>query len=276
MGLFDKKYCDICGEKIGLLGNRKLEDGNMCSDCNKLKSPFMTDRRKTTVEEMKKHLEYREQNRDALARFNVSFTYGDNEKVYIDTNAGNFIVTTRNPGNWSEENPDVIPLSQVTGCNTVIDENREEIFSTDSEGNKVSYSPRRFEYDYDFRLSINLSSPWFDEINFRLNNRKVEGINSMLYHNYEVMANNIKTALTNMNMPQQQQYVPQQQQYVPQQQQYVPQQQQNAPQQQYAQPAQNVAPAAAAVSAAVPAQWYCQSCGALNDGKFCTSCGAPK
>ena len=24
MGLFDKKICDICGEKIGLLGNRKL------------------------------------------------------------------------------------------------------------------------------------------------------------------------------------------------------------------------------------------------------------
>ena len=27
MGLFDKKYCDVCGEKIGLLGNKKLEDG---------------------------------------------------------------------------------------------------------------------------------------------------------------------------------------------------------------------------------------------------------
>lgn len=26
MGLFDKKFCDICGEKIGLLGNRKLAD----------------------------------------------------------------------------------------------------------------------------------------------------------------------------------------------------------------------------------------------------------
>ena len=35
MGLFDKKYCDICGEKIGLLGNRKLEDGNLCKDCAK-------------------------------------------------------------------------------------------------------------------------------------------------------------------------------------------------------------------------------------------------
>ena len=33
MGLFDKKNCDICGEKIGLLGNRKLDDGNLCKNC---------------------------------------------------------------------------------------------------------------------------------------------------------------------------------------------------------------------------------------------------
>ena len=32
MGLFDKKICDICGEKIGLLGNRKLDDGNLRRD----------------------------------------------------------------------------------------------------------------------------------------------------------------------------------------------------------------------------------------------------
>ena len=35
MGLFDKKYCDICGDKIGLLGNRKLENGNLCKNCAK-------------------------------------------------------------------------------------------------------------------------------------------------------------------------------------------------------------------------------------------------
>ena len=33
MGLFDKKYCDVCGEKIGFLGNRKLDDGNLCKNC---------------------------------------------------------------------------------------------------------------------------------------------------------------------------------------------------------------------------------------------------
>ena len=31
--LFDKKECSICGGEIGLLGNRRLEDGNMCKSC---------------------------------------------------------------------------------------------------------------------------------------------------------------------------------------------------------------------------------------------------
>ena len=30
--LFEKKNCDICGGEIGLLGNRKLEDGNLCKE----------------------------------------------------------------------------------------------------------------------------------------------------------------------------------------------------------------------------------------------------
>ena len=55
MGLFDKKYCDICGEKIRFLGNHKLEDGNMCGTCNKKMSPFFNGRRKTTVDEMKEY-----------------------------------------------------------------------------------------------------------------------------------------------------------------------------------------------------------------------------
>ena len=62
MGLFDKKYCDICGEKIGLLGNRKLENGNLCKTCAKKLSPWFSDRRNSTVEEIKAQLAYREEN----------------------------------------------------------------------------------------------------------------------------------------------------------------------------------------------------------------------
>lgn len=49
MGLFDKKYCDICGEKIGLLGNRKLENGNLCKNCAQKLSPWFSDRRNSAV-----------------------------------------------------------------------------------------------------------------------------------------------------------------------------------------------------------------------------------
>ena len=67
MGLFDKKYCDICGEKIGLLGNRKLENGNLCKNCAKKLSPWFSDRRSSTVEEIKAQLAYREENRQKVA-----------------------------------------------------------------------------------------------------------------------------------------------------------------------------------------------------------------
>ena len=62
MGLFDKKYCDICGEKIGLLGNRKLEDGNLCKDCARKLSPFFSERRNSTVEDIRRQLAYRAEN----------------------------------------------------------------------------------------------------------------------------------------------------------------------------------------------------------------------
>ena len=72
MGLFDKKYCSICGDKIGFLGNRKLEDGNLCKKCAAKLSPFFSDRRRSTVEDIKKQLQYREENKDAVARFHTT------------------------------------------------------------------------------------------------------------------------------------------------------------------------------------------------------------
>lgn len=65
MGLFDKKNCDICGDKIGLLGNRKLDDGNLCKNCAAKLSPWFEERRHSTVEEIKRQLDYREENKNA-------------------------------------------------------------------------------------------------------------------------------------------------------------------------------------------------------------------
>ena len=48
--LFEKKICSVCGGEIGLLGNRKLEDGNLCKNCAKKLSPWFSDRRHSTVD----------------------------------------------------------------------------------------------------------------------------------------------------------------------------------------------------------------------------------
>ncbi len=41
MGLFDKNIATFAGKKIGLLGNRKLENGNLCKNCAKKLSPVV-------------------------------------------------------------------------------------------------------------------------------------------------------------------------------------------------------------------------------------------
>ena len=154
MGLFDKKFCDICGEKIGLLGNRKLEDGNMCKDCAKKLSPFFSDRRSSTIDEIKQQLAYREQNKQALAAFTPNLTFGEDKKIYVDTMNGNFVVSRFNKGSWSEENPDVMPLSSIMSCTLKIDEDRDEIYTQGKDGQRVSYSPPRYKFFYDFILEF--------------------------------------------------------------------------------------------------------------------------
>ncbi len=196
MGLFDKKFCDICGEKIGLLGNRKLEDGNMCKDCAKKLSPFFSDRRSSTVDEIKQQLDYREQNKQALAAFSPMLTLGEDDKIYVDTMKQSFVVSSRNPGNWSDENPDVIPLSSVTACNLRVDEDREEIYTQGKDGQEVSYNPPRYKFTYNFYIDINVNNPYFDEITVRLNDSDVEGMGTMEYNRYQQMAQQVINTLT--------------------------------------------------------------------------------
>ncbi len=196
MGLFDKKYCDICGEKIGLLGNRKLEDGNMCKDCAKKLSPFFSERRSSTVAEIKNQLAYREENRQNLSSFTPMFTFGEDEKVYIDPMKMCFVVSRRNPGSWSDENPDVIPISSVMSCNLRIDEDKDEIFTQGKDGEEVSYNPPRYNFYYDFILEIKVNNPYFDEIEAKLNGSRVEGMGTMEYNRFQQMAMQITNNLT--------------------------------------------------------------------------------
>ena len=116
--LFEKKECAICGGEIGLLGNRKLEDGNMCKACAAKLSPWFDERRHSTVAQIEEQLEYREANKENVAVFRTTLSLGETTKVLVDEDAGRFMVTSAR--NYSEANPDVLELSDITGCTSSV------------------------------------------------------------------------------------------------------------------------------------------------------------
>ncbi len=176
MGLFDKKFCDVCGEKIGFLGNRKLEDGNLCKDCARKLSPWFSERRESTVAQIREQLAYREENAAKVAAFHTTRTLGRKTLVCLDEDRQQFLVARTD--DLTEENPDVLEYSQVTGADLDIQEHRTEEMREvkDREGHvqRVSYTPPQYRYSYDFYMVIRVDHPWFDEMRFPLNSGSVE------------------------------------------------------------------------------------------------------
>ena len=190
MGLFDKKICDICGGKVGMLTFSKLEDGNICADCKKKLSPFFNERKHSTVAQIKEQLEYREQNRAELDSFNPTKSFGSGStKVYVDLSTGKFVVSRKR--DFREENADLISFSQVSDIRLDVDENRSEEYRTNSEGQRVSYDPPRYRFDYEFNIIILVNSPYFSEIRFELSGIRPDSRYSEAYHRYEMEANEL-------------------------------------------------------------------------------------
>lgn len=234
MGLFDKKECSICGGDIGLFGNRKLADGNCCKECAKLLSPYLTDRRGSTVKEIREHLAYRAANKQALALFHPTKVFGSGTKVYLDENRGMLIVTE--DADWQHQNPDLISVRQVIGVRTDVREDRIEEYRTTRDGKNVPYNPPRYRYSYNFYTTLQLDSPWFNEITFELSGDAPHSRQEQLYRSYEMQAEELAIALQN---------------------------------------AAAAAPAVQPVPAAPADGWKC-ACGTVNTGKFCVGCGAKK
>ena len=281
MGLFDKKYCDICGEKIGLLGNRKLEDGNLCKDCAKKLSPWFSDRRRSTVEDIKGQLTYREENREKAAQFRTTRSFGEKWKVLLDEDHRWFTVTRAR--DLAEANPDILDFDAITGCRMDIDESRTELTHEDADGKDVSYVPPRYEYSYDFFLVISVRHPYFDEMRFSLNSSSVyyepqrlpqrapmshapmdrpSGRPKMInasrvdpedcaeYRKYRQMGDEICQALEQARS--------------------------GGKQPAGAAPEENIIMREAAQDIPAAGPWTCPACGGANTGRFCEYCGSPR
>lgn len=174
--LFDKKQCSICGADIGLLGNRKLEDGNLCKECASKLSPYFDDRRHSTVEQIADHLAYRERNRQELTQFRPSVVLGNCSKIHIELVNGipmRFVISSQD--DYRSANADIVSFKNVANCRADIRESRTEQKYRNNEGENVSYDPPRYEYHYDFYIRLDIADcPYYDDISFKLNPRTIE------------------------------------------------------------------------------------------------------
>lgn len=240
MGLFDKKYCDICGKEIKLLGNRKLDDGNMCKDCASKLSVWFSGRRHTSVVAIKEQLAYRERNAEDLKKFNPTRIIGKKYKVYIDENQKKFVVS--NLSKWRESNPDIIDFKDVTDADVKIIEDRDEIYTEDENGKRVSYDPRRYEYEYEFRGHINVNNKFFDDMDFELTSDRPDKPYGEVYEEYLQMAKDLVRLLTGKEYQEERLA--------------------------FTYSDEN--------ASATDGQWYCPKCGTRNTGNFCVKDGTPR
>jgi hypothetical protein len=174
--LFEKKECSICGGEIGLLGNRKLEDGNMCKVCAGKLSPWFSDRRNSTVDQINEQLVYREENQKKLENFQVAYSVGEYYKLFVEEENGvpvRFFVSSYD--DYMEENPDILSFQDVISCVTDVESHRTELKQRNTEGEMVSYNPPKFEYSYDFTVDMAIrNNPYFNDISFKLNSSSVD------------------------------------------------------------------------------------------------------
>lgn len=281
MGLFDKKFCDVCGEKIGMLGNRKLEDGNLCKDCAKKLSPWFDDRRHSTLEEIKSQLQMREENRSLVSSFHPGRVIrSDRYNLYIDERQQLFAASVNLD---REDNPDIISLSQITGCNLDVNEMRTEEYRTDRDGERESYNPPRYSYSYDYYFYIYLNHPYIHEMKLKLNSMDISEDDRNRRHDVERAGQEMMSYLQNvtgctvggMGMNQGMGMQP------------AAGMNQGMSQNVNAQggmgtaaggmgAAAGAAAGAAFAGNAAEGPWVCQSCGATNVGRFCESCGSPR
>lgn len=264
--LFEKKHCDICGSEIGLLGNRKLEDGNLCKNCAAKLSPWFSDRRRSTVEEIRAQLEYREQNKENLAGFNPTEIYGHKTKIYIDDTSRKMIVTRSSK--WREENPDLIDLDKIQDCIVNVIEHKEEIYTKDKDGKRASYNPKRYNYEYEYRVDIAVDSPYYPEISFELTDERPTDKHRYNFKEYAYEGNRIQHRLLPEKYPLME---------VIEQLDVITQPDQVESENWTCECGQeNTGNFCSNCGKPKPVRWFCPDCGRENYGTFCINCGRKK
>ena len=114
-----EETCSVCGRRLTKYGNKQLKDGILCRTCAIFSSPFLRDEdfAERSVEDMKKHLDYRRENAHKLESFKKSVTVEGRYTLYVDEENRNMIFSKKQ--DLLKENPDIISLDSIREMSVV-------------------------------------------------------------------------------------------------------------------------------------------------------------
>lgn len=207
MGLFSKKNCCICNEKVGLLGGLKLKDGDLCKECKKKLSPFFDDAKESTVEDIKKQIGAREENYRQLDNLEINKIYGEFGVILIDETNKKFVALKDTSDGLfksqkvingiedvKDRNPDIIDFKDIEDVEIkIIQTSREEKQTVN--GEQVSYNPKHYTYMIGFDVIIKVNHPYIKTIRISLKNGTVQIYNEGLRKQDDYIAGFVKEKL---------------------------------------------------------------------------------
>lgn len=180
MGLFSKN-CAICGGSGSALSSKKLADGYICSNCISRLSPWFDDYKHSSTEDIRRQLEYREDNRKALDDFEVTKAWGikkyaDAMQFVYDAGKRQFVIC-EGPADTMEDfadrNPDIISFDQVKDVWLEVDEywteGNGEFEARPFNQNLTQDKYKEVYWRYDFYLGIRTDHPYAGEIRYKMN-----------------------------------------------------------------------------------------------------------
>ena len=155
-----------------MLGGVKLKDGDLCKECKKKLSPFFDDGKESTVDDIKKQIESRDENYTKLDTLEINKIYGEFGVILIDEKNEKFVAVKDTSDSLfgsskvvngiedvKDKNPDIIDFKDVEDVEIkIIETSREEKQTLN--GEQVSYDPKHYTYMISFDVIIKVNHPY--------------------------------------------------------------------------------------------------------------------
>ena len=245
MGLLNNKECAICAQMVGAVHAKKVTDGIICRDCRKKLSPFFKDFKTSSVDEIRKQLEYRKKNNELLSYFCPTRVYIGRNELYFDDYLRKFCVVENE--DYRESNADLIDYAQVVHAHCWIEKSSKE--ETDFLGNGTG----DYYYEYHFKMILDIDHAYFHCIELEISDfyNPPTSVDSELFQRLTLESEEILKSFTQQI---DEEFIKNSLGVVE-------------------KPLNESTPQTSSATQTAPLRWKCSQCGTMNQKKFCRNCG---